>query len=85
MAHLLGGGLGSVQINLATINGGEEIEQGLNRLDARVFAAAVDKLPDEAQCNACVIGDGFEARCASLTKAALEVVRNGFDGGGHGS
>lgn len=81
------GGLGrhAVEIDLAAIDCGKEIKQRLNGLDARVLAATVGKLADEAQRHPGALGNSLEARCSSLPKATFQVVCDGFDGGCHGS
>lgn len=85
MAHLLGGLGFAGGVNLPAINGGKEIQKWLDRLNPWVLAAAVDELADEAQGNPGVFRNGLEARSACFPKAALQVICNGFNGGGHGS
>ncbi len=75
----------AVKVDLSAINSSKEVQQRLNGPDARVLAAAVDELPDEAQSNPGVIRNGLKSRSPGLAKTALQVICNGFNGVSHGS
>lgn len=69
--------------DFAAIYCAEEVDERLNRLDARVLTRPINEFADEAHCDAGVRRDGFKARSASFTQAALEMVRDRFYVHGH--
>lgn len=66
------------EFNLSAIHGGEEVDQGLDGLNAGVLPTAVSELPDEAPGNPGLLGDGIEAGSSSLFQSPLQVVGDGF-------
>lgn len=82
MGGLLGG-LHVIDGHFAAINSAEEVDERLNRLNARVLARPIDELSNEAQSNSGMGGDGFKTRCARFSQTTLEVIRDRFNVHGH--
>lgn len=75
----------AARVNLATVHRCEVVQQRLDRLNPWVLAAPINELADEAQGDAGLLGDGFKAGGAGLTKSAFQLISNWFNGVGHGS